>query len=299
MSLGRKVFVIHGRNKRARSEFFKFLRALNLAPIEWADALAEAGGGSPPISDILDNAFRPDRAFVVLLTPDDIAQLSPEHGDDEDDLDVRPAGQARPNVLFEAGMAFGRHPENTVLVEFGKVRGFTDVDGRFRIKLDNTSQSRRKLARRLADIGCDVDDGGSDWLTDGDLTPPETKPVPAPLPVATATTMRSSSSVSSVPRPEFTVTDGTWNISMENFSIVPRRRTGVVVHGEVTSKEPNTLHVYLKATFFDADGSITGSATGSVSNLGSGRRQAFELTRYDAIDDIARVNLHVDNAFEV
>lgn len=299
MSLGRKIFVIHGRDKRARSELFTFLRAIGLAPIEWTKALEDAGCGAPLISDILDKAIRADRAFIVLLTPDDIAYLKPEYADDKDDLDLRPTGQARPNVLFEAGMAFGRHPENTVLVEFGKVRGFTDVDGRFRVRLDNSPESRSKLASRLKAIGCEVDLGGTDWLSEGDLTPPETKPASTPQPAVTVSSQRSPSSASTVLRPEFTTGSGTWDVVMENFSTVPRKRGGFVVHGEITNMESSTLTLFLKATFFDPGGAILGSAGRAVNSLGSTERRAFDLTVYDTIDNIARVHVHVDNAMEV
>ena len=34
-------------------------------------------------------------------------------------------------TLFEAGLALGRHPEKTLLVQvLGKVRGFSDIAGR-------------------------------------------------------------------------------------------------------------------------------------------------------------------------
>jgi hypothetical protein len=296
MSLGTKIFVIHGRDKRARSELFTFLRAIGLSPIEWTKALTEAGGGAPLISDILDKAIRADRAFIVLLTPDDIARLKPEHANHDDDPDLRPAGQARPNVLFEAGMAFGRYPDHTVLVEFGRVRGFTDVAGRFRVRLDNSAESRSKLASRLKAIGCEVDLDGTDWYSAGDLTPPETKPVPVLQPVVAVSNQKSSSSGLSVMRPEFTTSSGTWDVVMENFSIVPRKRSGFVVHGEITNKEPNALTLILKATFFGTDGTIRGSADGVVNDLGNTERRAFELTAYDTIPGVARVHVHVDNA---
>jgi predicted nucleotide-binding protein len=39
MPEAKKVFVVHGRDSRLRDDFFSFLRALNLQPIEWSEAL--------------------------------------------------------------------------------------------------------------------------------------------------------------------------------------------------------------------------------------------------------------------
>lgn len=73
-------------------------------------------------------------------------------------------------------MAFGRHPDRTILVEMGKVRAFSDVEGRHAVRLDNDQRNRKELAQRLETAGCEVDLSGDDWLTAGDLTAP---PVPA------------------------------------------------------------------------------------------------------------------------
>jgi hypothetical protein len=37
-------------------------------------------------------------------------------------------------VLFEAGLAMGRHPRKTVLVQVGKSKPFSDVDGRHMVR---------------------------------------------------------------------------------------------------------------------------------------------------------------------
>jgi predicted nucleotide-binding protein len=169
----KKVFVVVGRNTTASRSMFDFLRAIGLNPIEWNRAISATGSGSPYIGQALDAAFAMVQAVVVLMTPDDIAQLAREHASGDDDPDLEPKGQARPNVLFEAGMAFGHHPDRTILVELGALRPFSDVAGRHTVRLDDSARRRHELANRLKDAGCDVDDTGSDWLETGDFTPPK------------------------------------------------------------------------------------------------------------------------------
>jgi predicted nucleotide-binding protein len=171
--LDNRVFVIHGRAKKARREFYVFLRAIGLRPIEWSEVLAETGKGSPHISEVLRTIMGKGLPVIVFSTPDEVAQLRPEHADDPDDHDLVPAGQARPNVIFEAGMAFATAPDHVILVELGKVRRFTDLDGIYTVQLSNDARPRKMLAQRLKDIGCPVNIDGSDWLEAGDLTPPQ------------------------------------------------------------------------------------------------------------------------------
>lgn len=291
MDLGRKVFVIHGRDGRARRELFTFLRALGLDPIEWAEALAEAGGGSPVIGDVLDAVISAERAFIVLLTPDDLAQLKPELANEDDELELRPTGQPRPNVFFEAGMAFGRHPEHTILVEFGKVRRFTDIGGRYIVRLDDSERSRAKLRSRLEAIGCAVKEHGTDWMSAGDLTPPTASISQTPSSAPTSSSHKPG-------QPEFSSNSGRWNVELDNFT-ANRKGFGMVVYGEATNNEPAALTFVLKATFFDADGMILGSADGFVSEIDSGERRTFELTTSDKIEHSTRVHVHVDTCIAV
>jgi len=166
------VFVVHGRNEDLRRSMFEFLRSINLAPMEWTTAVQLTGEGSPYIGQVLDAAFSQAAAVVVLMTPDEVAYLLPQYAAGDADPETQPAAQARPNVLFEAGMALGRDPQRTVLVEVGKVRPFSDVAGRHAIRLTNAVASRQALAQRLADAGCDVNLTGTDWHSAGDFTPP-------------------------------------------------------------------------------------------------------------------------------
>lgn len=82
--------------------------------------MAATGKGSPYIGEILDEAFSKAQAVVVLMTPDDegyLRQVFRSPGDPPHETKLTP--QARLNVLFEAGMAMGRSPERTILVELG------------------------------------------------------------------------------------------------------------------------------------------------------------------------------------
>lgn len=145
-----------------------FLRSVGLTPMEFLKA---AKRPSAHIGEILESAFDQAAAVVVLLTPDDLAKLQPkfqtEH-DGEHERKLTP--QARPNVLFEAGMAFGRNPNNVVIAEFGKLRPFTDVSGRHVVKMNNSPQKRKELIQKLRLAGCDVDDSGASWIDEGNFS---------------------------------------------------------------------------------------------------------------------------------
>lgn len=168
----RSVFVVHGRNKLLRDSMFDFLRSIDLSPMEWDHAVELTGEGSPYIGRILDVAFEHAAAIVVLMTPDEVAYLQQQYGQGEGDPETEPAPQARPNVLFEAGMALGRNANRTVLVEIGVVRPFSDISGRHAIRLTNEVAKRQALASRLRTAGCAVRVDGTDWHTVGDFTAP-------------------------------------------------------------------------------------------------------------------------------
>jgi predicted nucleotide-binding protein len=127
----KKVMVVHGRDRQARLAMFDFLRALDLDPQEWGKLIEQTGKAAPYVGEILEKAFEQAAAVVVLFTPDDEARLREGlHGVNEPEYERELTPQARPNVLFEAGMAFGLHPDRTVLVELGELRPFSDVFGR-------------------------------------------------------------------------------------------------------------------------------------------------------------------------
>lgn len=165
---GTTVFVVHGRNLVARDALFAFLRAVGLKPLEWTQALKLVRKGSPYVGEVLEAAFREAAAVVVLLTPDDEARLQHEFVNKGDPpYEKNLTGQARPNVLFEAGMAIGKDPNSTVLVQIGELRPFSDIGGRHVVRLSNQPTSRQEFVTKLANAGCNVDTSGTDWLSTG------------------------------------------------------------------------------------------------------------------------------------
>ena len=165
----RDIFVIHGRNKEAREAIFAFLRSIGLNPLEWSELIAKTRQGSPHIWDILDKAFEGDRAVIVLLTPDEIVRLHPDYAEGDDDPECQMSLQARPNVLFEAGLAMGKNSEKVIFVEFGLIRPFSDISGRHTVRFGNTPEARNELVNRLRTAGCTVNTDGVDWITAGDF----------------------------------------------------------------------------------------------------------------------------------
>jgi predicted nucleotide-binding protein len=165
------VFVVHGRDVKARKGLSAFLRSLHVNIIEWNKALALTKKGSPYIGEVIDAGFEHAQAIVVLLTPDDEAKLRNDlYRSSDPTFEKRLTGQPRQNVLFEAGMAFGKYKETTILVQVGKVRAMSDVSGVHIVHLTGTASSRQQLIGKLKTTGVKLDDTGEDWLTAGDFS---------------------------------------------------------------------------------------------------------------------------------
>ncbi len=167
---GKTVFVVHGRNEPLRKAMFEFLRSVGLSPMEWSSALRATESGSATIMQVIEVMLKKSAGVVVLLTPDDLVQLKPQLLRKSDkEIEKRQAGQARPNVLFEAGIALGSMPRETVLVRIGDVKEFTDVGGIHVMHLDNSGEARNTFAQKLDAANCDVDTSGTDWLSAGNF----------------------------------------------------------------------------------------------------------------------------------
>lgn len=166
----KKVFIIHGRNVEARHQMGIFVRALGLVPINFAD-LRAAMGGTPHIDAIVEKGMAEAQGVIAVFTPDEFASLRPEYRHEHDRPEDICRWQARPNVIFEAGMAFGRDRDRVVFVLFGNPTLFTDVAGIHLLRPTNDSKGDRSTLRMtLAEgMGCAVDALSGEWMTAGDF----------------------------------------------------------------------------------------------------------------------------------
>jgi predicted nucleotide-binding protein len=165
-----KVFVVYGRNQALRRAMFDFLRAIGLKPIEWDQAVLMTGTPSPLIREIVDAAMQQAQALVILFTGDDETRLNSELAASSDShRESEFASQPRPNVIFESGLALGKYPERTILVQIWSPRLFSDIAGIHYIRLDNSLKARQELAQRLMLAGCPVDLSGTDWHDAGNF----------------------------------------------------------------------------------------------------------------------------------
>jgi predicted nucleotide-binding protein len=165
------VFVVHGRDDNARKALSALLGSLHVYIVEWEKALALTKKGSPYIGEVIDAGFNHAQAIVVLLTPDDCAKLrKPLLKTTDAAFERKLTGQPRQNVTFEAGMAFGKYKDTTILVEVGKIRPMSDLTGVHTVRLTNAAAQRKLLVGKLKTVGVQLDDSGNDWLTVGDFS---------------------------------------------------------------------------------------------------------------------------------
>lgn len=166
----RKVFVVFGRNIAARDAMYEFLRALSLEPIEWEQAKQLTREAAPFVGRILEVAFKHARAVIVLLTGDDEARLRDVYrGENGEDYERFFLPQPRQNQIFEAGYAFGKFPKRTILVQFGRIRPFSDISGRYIPNFTGTPEDRHALKNSLKTAGCNLNDTGTGWLQAGNF----------------------------------------------------------------------------------------------------------------------------------
>lgn len=155
-AVSNSVFVVFGHDEDAKEALYSFLRTVELKVITWAHAV-EMGSGSQSTHEIVRNGIDSATAVIILFTPDEIAQRRP-------DLSGDPSlrHQPRPNVLFEAGWAFGAHRNKAIVVEVGMTHSVSDIDGINNVRMKDAS-SLNDLASRLEKAGCSVCRTDSNW----------------------------------------------------------------------------------------------------------------------------------------
>jgi hypothetical protein len=124
-----RVFVIHGRDLDAVEELVRFLTGLGLEHVSFEDVAAE--GTAPFIADVVISGIAAADVVIALFTPDEHAALyDPRTAAYIGESEGEARWQARPNVLFEAGVAMGVARNRTILATLGvDVALFSDVSG--------------------------------------------------------------------------------------------------------------------------------------------------------------------------
>jgi predicted nucleotide-binding protein len=160
----KRVFVIYGRNTSAYDQMVKFLRALKLNPKGFNEVSSECGA-NPTVLQIVRHGMEQAAGVVAMFTADEWAVLRPKLNPNSAQNEETQRWQARPNVIFEAGLALGIAEERTVLVVLGHdVRLFSDAGGIHYVKLNNGHESRNLLRGKLKAAGCQPDMETGDHL---------------------------------------------------------------------------------------------------------------------------------------
>jgi predicted nucleotide-binding protein len=283
----RTVFLVHGRDHDARDALIELLRAFDVRVVTWREAASRAGGGGTPYTgDIVRAGMEMADAVVVLLTPDDVGYARSIFHQDRDGADeLRPTGQARLNVIFEAGMAMALGRERVVIVEVGATRGLSDTAGIHTIRLHDHVESRKDFAARLRDAGLTVDTDGEQWRTAGTFDrPPLTARDLTVNPEAPSDRGAPGAGQAEQQQETLRLTD---TLVASNLRRLDTPFSTDVV-GELTNESDTAFNlVLLGATFLDQAGRIVGTADGSVNGLPVGATKSFRLTSLGVIQDAA------------
>lgn len=171
-AITRSVYVVYGHDLAVRDAMFAFLKSLNLQPITKEAAVKLTGEASPFADRIVDAAFKHVQAIIVLFTGDDRArQRAGLHKGNENVRGKKFWYQPSQDQIFEAGYAFGRSPERTILIQVGNIQLFSDIDGRYIPNFTGKEHERRDLIDRLKNAGCVVNDLDDAWRSAGNFSP--------------------------------------------------------------------------------------------------------------------------------
>lgn len=96
------------------------------------------------------------------------------------------------------------------------------------------------------------------------------------------------------PQPQVSVAD---KLSISNESVKDMGSGFTEVVGEVTNRDTMVRSATLKATFFDTEGKILGTAVGAVNEISPGQTKTFNLMTNDVVTGYGTMKVQVDTAF--
>jgi predicted nucleotide-binding protein len=127
----------------------------------WSEAVDLTGESQPHTYDVVHAGITHAAATIVIFSPDDLGRAKDEFSA-PGDPERNPSGQARQNVLLEAGMAFAMARDRTIFVKSARTRDISDIAGFNWVKLDGSWDSRKDLKGRLAKLSKAVRSGDYD-----------------------------------------------------------------------------------------------------------------------------------------
>lgn len=160
-----KVFIVHGRDMRPVDVLKKYLLFLGLHMIPWSEAVKLTGKSQPHTFDIVKAGMDHAAAIIVIFSPDDLARVKDEFSS-PDSPDRNLQGQARQNVILEAGMAYALAPERTIFLKSAETREISDISGFNWVKLNGAWDSRADLKNRLDKAGAKLSPAGTNLADD-------------------------------------------------------------------------------------------------------------------------------------
>ena len=143
-----KVFIVHGRDDKAKTELEVILKEMGLETI----VLHRQPDGGKTVIEKFEQFADVGFAFV-LMTPDEIAYLVDESG--KDDADRKKEYRARPNVIFEFGYFVGRLGRSkTCCILKGDVTVPSDLNGLVYKRYNNSIEEiAYSITKELKEIG--------------------------------------------------------------------------------------------------------------------------------------------------
>jgi predicted nucleotide-binding protein len=152
----KKVFIVHGHDKLAKTEVARFLEKLGLTSV----ILGEQPNEGKTIIEKLE--AHTDAGFgIVLYTPDDEGRLILQNGavsGNQKDSKTQLQNRARQNVVFEHGLLIGKLGRNRVVaLKKGNLEVPNDISGVVYIDMDDQGAWWLSVAKELKAAGYRID----------------------------------------------------------------------------------------------------------------------------------------------